>query len=103
VNAYPFIEAEKGERRNVTRACELMEVSRSAFYEWHRHQPTRRELGDRELGQKIAEIHSDSRASRRPGRRYAHPASGQSWSPEPRLRPSTTPPSLAQTAETVHA
>jgi len=63
VNAYPFIEAEKAEHRNVTRACELMEVSRSAFYEWHQHQPGRRDVDDRELGQKITEIHSDSRGT----------------------------------------
>jgi transposase InsO family protein len=63
VSAYPFIEAEKAEQRNVTRACGLTEVSRSAFYEWHQHQPTRRELDDRELGQKIAEIHRDSRGT----------------------------------------
>ena len=30
MSVYPFIEAEKVEDRNVTRACELMEVSRSA-------------------------------------------------------------------------
>jgi len=63
VNAYPFIEAEKAERRNVTRACELMEVSRSAFYDWHQHQPTRRELDDAELAGRIAEIHADSRGT----------------------------------------
>jgi putative transposase len=32
VNVYPFIEAEKRGRRNVTRACELLKVSRAAFY-----------------------------------------------------------------------
>ena len=63
MNAYPFIEAEKAERRNVTRACELMEVSRSAFYDWHQHQPTRRELDDAELAGRIAEIHADSRGT----------------------------------------
>jgi hypothetical protein len=41
VNLYPFIEAEKAQRRNVKRACELLEVSRAAYYahraEGHRH------------------------------------------------------------------
>jgi transposase InsO family protein len=63
VNAYPFIEAEKAERRNVTKACQLMEASRSAFYEWHEHQPTRRELDDQELTGHITKIHTDSRGT----------------------------------------
>ena len=29
-----FVEAEKTAGRNVTQACELLEVSRSAFYTW---------------------------------------------------------------------
>jgi transposase InsO family protein len=61
VSAYPFIEAEKVERRNVAKACELMEVSRSAFYDWHQHQPTRRALDDEALGERIAEIHTAMR------------------------------------------
>jgi hypothetical protein len=32
VNVYPFIEAEKAGSRNVKRACELLEVSRAAYY-----------------------------------------------------------------------
>ena len=33
MNCYPFIEAENGrQRRNVKRACELLKVSRSAYY-----------------------------------------------------------------------
>lgn len=63
MSVYPFIEAEKVEHRNVTRACELMEVSRSAFYEWHQHQPCRRELDDQELAGRIAKIHTDSRGT----------------------------------------
>jgi len=63
VSVYPFIEAEQAEHRNVTKACELMEVSRSAFYEWHQHQPTRRELDDEELGEHIAAIHQHSRGT----------------------------------------
>ena len=33
MNVYPFIEAEKVASRNVARACELLEVSRSAYYQ----------------------------------------------------------------------
>jgi hypothetical protein len=61
VSAYPFIEAEKAGRRNVAKACELMEVSRSAYYQWQRHQPSRREVDDQTLGERIAEIHQASR------------------------------------------
>ena len=34
MNVFPFVEAERAEQRNVAKACELFEVSRSAFYEW---------------------------------------------------------------------
>jgi transposase InsO family protein len=63
VSAYPFIEAEKVEHRNVTKACELMEVSRSAFYDWHKHIPTAREIDDEALGEAIVRIHQDSRGT----------------------------------------
>ena len=32
MNIYPFIEAEKAQRRTLKRACELLEVSRAASY-----------------------------------------------------------------------
>ena len=32
MNVHPFIEAEKAQQRNVKRACELLEVSRAAYY-----------------------------------------------------------------------
>ena len=41
MNVYPFIEAEKVASRNVARACELMEVSRSAYYQ-QRDRPAHR-------------------------------------------------------------
>jgi len=61
VSVYPFIEAEKVERRNVAKACELMEVSRSAFYEWNKHTPSRRELDDARLAERIKAIHAEHR------------------------------------------
>ncbi len=61
MNVYPFIEAEKAEQRNVTKACALLEVSRSAFYDWHHHRPSARQLADDELGERIQEIYDDSR------------------------------------------
>jgi transposase InsO family protein len=63
VSAYPFIEAEKAECRNVAKACELMEVSRSAFYEWHHHRPSRREIDDEALAERIKAVHQASRGT----------------------------------------
>ncbi len=64
MSVYPFIEAEKVEDRNVTKACELMEVSRSAFYDWVQRQPSRREVSDAEFGERIEKIHAKSRGPR---------------------------------------
>jgi transposase InsO family protein len=59
---YPFIEAEEaGQDGNVKMTCALFEVSRSAYYDWSRHAPSARELSDRELGDKISELHATSR------------------------------------------
>jgi len=58
---YPFIEAEEVEQRNVSAACRLLEVSRSAYYCWAAHMPCLRELSDAELGKRIEEIHAASR------------------------------------------
>ncbi len=58
-----FVEAEKAEQRNVAKACELLEVSRSAFYEWSKHVPSPRQLADDELGERIEEIHTGSRGT----------------------------------------
>jgi len=60
---FPFIEAEKVEQRNVVKACEMLEVSRSAFYEWHKHLPSAREVADDELGERIEVIYDDSRGT----------------------------------------
>jgi len=60
VNIYPFIEAEKACRRNVKRACELLKVSRAAFYQ-HLAGPSRRDRADAELAEKITQIHGESR------------------------------------------
>ena len=63
MNAFPFIEAEKAERHNVAKACELLEVSRSAFYDWHQHRPSARQLADEALGARIQVIFDDSRGT----------------------------------------
>ncbi len=58
-----FVEAEKAERRNVAKACELLKVSRSAFYDWHAHRPSARQLADEALGERIQKIYDDSRGT----------------------------------------
>lgn len=61
MNVYPFIEVERAERRNVKRACALLEVSRAAFYKWVKHLPSLRERADARLLKKIETIHDDSK------------------------------------------
>jgi transposase InsO family protein len=65
VNIYPFIEAEKAGngdvRGNVKRACELLEVSRAAYYEQRKNAPSTREQADAELTEEITRIHGDSK------------------------------------------
>ena len=61
MNMYPFIEAEKVASRNVARACELMEVSRSAYYQQRDQVPSARETSDAELTEQIHDIHAGSK------------------------------------------
>ena len=63
MNRYRFVEAEKAQRRNVAKACELLEVSTSAFYDWHRHLPSARQLADAELGRRIQAVYDESRGT----------------------------------------
>ena len=60
MNCYPFIEAEKAGRRNVKRACELLKVSRAAFYQ-HRAGPPRRQRADEQLASQIRAVHQESK------------------------------------------
>jgi transposase InsO family protein len=57
---YPFIEAEKAGRRSVKRACELLKVSRAAFY-GHLRGACRRDRADAELAGEIRAVHEESR------------------------------------------
>jgi len=63
VNRLRFVEAEKAEQHNVAKACELLEVSRSAFYDWHKHRPSARQLADEALGERIEAIFEASRGT----------------------------------------
>jgi transposase InsO family protein len=61
VNCYPFIEAEKARQRNVKRACELLKVSRAAYYAARDGQPCDRDRADAELAVQIRAEHKRSR------------------------------------------
>jgi transposase InsO family protein len=80
VTVYPFIEAEKAGRRNVKRACALLQVSRAAFYA-HLAGPSQRERQDAGLTGHIRAVHEQSKGRygaprvhaelRRRGRRHS--------------------------------
>ena len=61
MNVYPFIEAEKAGDHNVKRACELLEVSRAAYYAQRTDQPSARVREDAELTEQIKELHTESK------------------------------------------
>jgi len=61
VSAYRIISAEKANGIPVSLACELLEVSRSGYYEWATRAPSDRELTDAFLTEKIREIHAANR------------------------------------------
>ncbi len=60
MNIWPFIEAEEAEQRNVKRTCELLEVSRAAYYQQRKHLPSPRAMTDAELTERIRAIHESS-------------------------------------------
>ena len=61
MNLYPFIEAEKTQQRNVTRACELLEVSRAAYYAQRPGTPSARQVADVALTEQIRQAHQVSK------------------------------------------
>ena len=61
MNCYPFIEAGKSQRRNVKRACELLKVSRSAYYAARGDEPSDRSRGDAELAARVRAAHGESK------------------------------------------
>jgi transposase InsO family protein len=80
VNLYPFIEAEKRQQRSVKRACELLEVSRAAYYTDRAGVPSARQVADEQLTEHIRQAHETSKGRygaprihaqlRRQGRRH---------------------------------
>jgi putative transposase len=63
VSRYRFIAAEKLAARAVSPACAALEVSRSAYYQWSRQEPSPRAQEDATLGERIARIHAESRGT----------------------------------------
>ena len=61
MNRYPFIEAEKAQQRNVKRACELLEVSRAAYYAHRAGSVSARQRTDDELTEYIRQAHQASK------------------------------------------
>jgi transposase InsO family protein len=61
MSMYPFIEAERAEERSVNRACAVLEVSRAAYYECHKQEPSQRVQEDRDLTEKVKAIFARSR------------------------------------------
>jgi transposase InsO family protein len=61
VSVYPFIEAEKQGRRSVKRACELLKVSRAAYYAARDGQPSGRDRQDADLTVLIKAEHTRSK------------------------------------------
>ncbi|WP_405970585.1 IS3 family transposase [Streptomyces sp. NBC_00988] len=63
MTVHPFIEAEKHGGHSVKRACELLQVSRTAFYARRTGNPGPRAVRDAELTEKITEVHERSRGT----------------------------------------
>lgn len=63
MSRYRFVAAEKAGARAVSAACAVLEVSRSAYYLWSRQTPSARERRDAELGERIAQVHEESRGT----------------------------------------
>jgi putative transposase len=61
VNVYPFIEAERAQQRSVKRACELLQVSRAAYYARRATPTSARERTDQELTEHIRQAHQASK------------------------------------------
>jgi putative transposase len=59
----PFIEAEKAAGHSVHRTCALFEVSKSAYYQRKNGAPSKRDVSDAELLEKITAIHTESKGT----------------------------------------
>ena len=76
-----FIEAEEVERRSVKHCCDMFEVSRTAYYRRKKQVPSAREVSDRELVEKIRQVHAESAGS------YGAPGCTTARAPRGGVRP----------------
>ncbi|MFD4612834.1 hypothetical protein ACFWOT_33165 [Streptomyces sp. NPDC058440] len=63
MSVHPFIEAEKQAGHSVKRACELLKVSRAAFYARRSGAAGLRAVQDAELTEQITAVHAQSRGT----------------------------------------
>ena len=61
MSVYPFIAAEKGAAQATRKACTLLSVSRSAYYQWSKQVPSAHAQEDARLAERITTIHHESR------------------------------------------
>ena len=62
MSRYRLVAAEKAAARPVLRACVVLEVSRSAYYQWAQQMPSARARQDAMLDERITRIHRESAA-----------------------------------------
>ena len=72
MNLYRFIEAEKAQQRTLKRACELLEVSRAAYYTHCAGAPSARQVADEQLTEHIRQAHQGSKGRCGAPRIHAH-------------------------------
>ena len=63
MTVHPFIEAEKRAGHSVKRACDLLKVSRAAYYRRRGGEPGPRAARDTELTARIITVHATSRGT----------------------------------------
>ena len=63
MKVYPFIAAEKAAAGNVLRACSVLSVSRSAYYDWSGGTDSARTREDERLTGLVERVHRDSRGT----------------------------------------
>lgn len=63
MSRYLFIAAEKPAGRSVARACSVLEVSRSAYYQWSKQEASPRQREDARLARRIVSVHQESRCT----------------------------------------
>ena len=69
---YAFIESQQ-DTFAVTRMCDMMDVSQSAYYDWLKRPESARCLEDRRLGEKVKKFHEKSRET------YGAVVSAMTW------------------------